>query len=95
MTNLEEIFLNVLEGRRYAVVESMRVVEKWLSLDNAIKKCQQNPTYYLYVWHDNKWNPANTLDGTIMDYYGLSPTSITNLKKFDKMVVKLIEKYNI
>ena len=58
----EEIFLNVLEGRKYAVIErkSEMIIKEWISFDEALQMIAgeslvSNHLKDLFVWQYGGW----------------------------------------
>lgn len=58
----EEIFLNVLEGRKYALIEreSEKIIKEWISFDEALQMIAEgslvsNRIKDLFVWQYGGW----------------------------------------
>ena len=78
MTNLEERFLNVLEGKIYAIIEysyldnKIEMLTKWITYERALtlRPYHYNVTQifsYLFIWKNGMWHGASWFTGEPLD----------------------------
>ena len=77
MTNLEEQFLNVLEGKIYAIIEysyldnKIEILTKWITYERAsILRRYYNVTQissYLFIWKNGMWRGVSWFTGKPLD----------------------------
>ena len=66
----DEIFLNVLEGKRYAVIyypyqDDEPEVVKWITYEET--KARSGYSAYLFIWKNDMWNWALWSNGMAYD----------------------------